>query len=144
MSKKANQDFLSHIKNQEEVIKYFQGKTRLELNLTSMKAIRDCLHIGNTKLMTVLNSTSNPIQEVFLDSVKLSPGEKDITSLRDFERIIVLQHFGNDLSILRGKISPFYQRSTSVNKVLSEYRKLKDLEQSRNFKWVYDILSQQT
>ena len=142
MRKKANQYFLSHLKNQDEVIKYFHGKTRLELNLTSMKAIRDCLHIGDTKLMTVLNSVSNPIRDVFLDSVKLPPEEKVVTSLRDFERIIVLQHFGNDLSILREKILPFYKRSTSANKVISEYRKLIDAEQSRDFIWVYELLTQ--
>lgn len=142
MRKKANLDFLSNIDDQKEVIEYFQGKTRLELNLTSMKAIRDSLHIENTKLMTVLNSTANPIREVFMDSVRLPKEEKVVTSLRDYERLIVLGYFNNDLSILRERICPFFKRSTSANKVISEYRKLIDSEQIRDFTWIYEILNQ--
>lgn len=142
MQKQSNLDFLSQLENSQRVIDYFKGKTRLELNLNSMRAIRDALGIETCSIRSVLQAECNPIREVVHSSVKLSAEEKEVKSLRDFERCAVLEKYDFDISLIRANISRFFSNPNSVNKALAVYRKLAQALRPADFSWLDSILDQ--
>lgn len=142
MQKQSNLDFLGELENRKEIVDYFEGKTRLELNLNSMQAIRDALGIESNSVRSVLTATSNPIRETFLASIKLSDTEKEVKTLKDFERSIVLEQFDYDLNIIRDRISKFFKNRNGVNKVIAVYRELAQTIQPTDYSWLYGILDQ--
>lgn len=72
VSKANNKRFLNQLTNKNEVIDYFSDKTRFEITLSTQNNIKSYLNISDTKIMTVLNCTANPIllqfKKVFGDS----------------------------------------------------------------------------
>lgn len=142
MQKQSNLDFLSEIENSQEVVDYFKNKTRLELNLNSMQAIRDALNIESTSVRSVLNASVNPIREAVLSAVKLSAEEREVKTLRDFERCAVLEKYDFDLPKIREAISRFYDNRNSVNKTIAVYRDLAQSLRPADSAWFYNILDQ--
>lgn len=142
MQKQSNLDFLSQLENSQAVVEYFKNKTRLELNLNSMQAIRDALGIESNSIQSVLHAECNPIRDVVHSSVKLSAEEKEVTLLRDFERCAVLEKYNFDISLIRANISRFFSNPNSVNKALAVYRKLAQALRPADFTWLDNILDQ--
>lgn len=142
MQKQSNLDFLSQLDNSQEVADYFKNRTRLELNLNSMHAIRDTLGIESNSIRSVLQAECNPIRDVIHSSVKLSTDEKEAKSLRDFERCAVLEKYNFDISLIRANISRFFSNPNSVNKALAVYRKLAQALRPADFSWLDSLLDQ--
>lgn len=142
MQKQSNLDFLCEIENSQEVVDYFKNKTRLELNLNSMQAIRDALNIESTSVQSVLNASANPIREAVLSAVKLSADEKEVKTLRDFERCAVFEKYDFDLPKIREAISRFYDNRNSVNKTIAVYRDLAQTLRPADCGWLYNLLDQ--
>ena len=142
MQKQSNLDFLSQLDNSQAVVDYFKNKTRLELNLNSMQAIRDALGIESNSIRSVLQAECNPIRDVVHSSVKLSTDEKEVKSLRDFERCAVLEKYNFDLSLIRANISRFFSNPNSVNKALAVYRNLAQALRPADFGWLDSLRDQ--
>ena len=142
MQKQSNLDFLSQLENSQAVVDYFKNRTRLELNLNSMQAIRDALGIESNSIQSVLQAEGNPIREVVHSSVKLSTEEKEVKLLRDFERCAILEKYNFDISLIRANISRFFSNPNSVNKALAVYRKLAQSLRPADFTWLDSILDQ--
>lgn len=142
MKLKNNADFVAMLENRDEVETYFQNKTRLELNLTSKRAIRDSLNISSTSIKKVLEATSNPIRDIFLEAVRLPSDEKQVTNMRDFERLIVLQHFNYEIPKIKDSIRRFYKDGNGLNKVIKVYRELAQALRPADFGWLDALLDQ--
>lgn len=142
MKLKQNSDFVAMLENRDEVEAYFQNKTRLELNLTSMQAIRDTLNVSSTSITKVLEATSNPIRDIFNEAVCLPSDEKQVTNMRDFERMIVLQHFNFDIPKIKESIRGFYKDGNGLNKVIKVYRELAQTLRPADYGWLDALLEQ--
>lgn len=142
MQKQSNLDFLCELENSQEVVDYFKDKTRLELNLNSMQAIRDALNIESPSVQSVLNASNNPIREAIVSAVKMSTEAKEVKTLRDFERCAVLEKFGYDIPKIREAISRFYDNRNSVNKTIAVYRDLAQTLRPADYGWLYNLLDQ--
>lgn len=142
MQKQSNLDFLCELENSQKVVDYFKNKTRIELNLNSMQAIRDALNIESTSVRSVLNASVNPIRESVLSAVKMSTEEKEVKTLHDFERCAVLEKYDFDIPKIREAISRFYDNRNSVNKTIAVYRALAQSLKPADSDWLYNILDQ--
>ena len=108
----------------ERVENHFKGKVRFEMNLNSMKAIRDNLQLHDNSLTSVMNSNSNPIMP-FLDKVLLDNAEAKIaTSVRDLERLAFMEKYDNDLKAIERVILPFKSPNTNLSQAMGHYHLL--------------------
>lgn len=140
MGKKNSTDFIPSSESKQSVLDYFKDMTRFELNLRTMKAIRDALKISDTSLPTVLNAEANPIRQTVLDGIVLPKGKKDVKTLRDFEKSVVLEHFDYNIGKIKGLFLEFYKNRNSVNKTIAVYRELSESLQPIDLTWLNDIL----
>lgn len=130
MEKSENKDFLSWagigVKDS------FKGKTRLELSLNTIAAIRKDLNINDTRLETVLNADANPIADL-LDEV-LRPDTcytSNVTNFAEFDRLYTLEHhYKWDVEAIENKGREIYGKNYHKNR-LEHYRRLID-EHFRN------------
>lgn len=107
-----------------------------------MQAIRDALNIESPSVQSVLNASNNPIREAIVSAVKMSTEEKEVKTLRDFERCAVLEKFGYDIPKIREAISRFYDNRNSVNKTIAVYRDLAQTLRPADYGWLYNLLDQ--
>lgn len=134
--------FLAGLANRDEVAKYFEGRTRFEMNLTSKKAIKTVFHITDTKIATVLSSTANPIRDTFLKAIELPTEASDIKTARDFARLMVLIKFDYDLIKIKSRLKPFYKTANGLNKTIKEYGKIASAKRPIDFAWLERIFEQ--
>ena len=142
MRLKDNTDYIALLKNSEEIENYFHDKIRFELNLTSKQAIRDALSVISTDVMTVLNSPANPIREAILEAIHIPTEERQVSTLRDFERLIVLEYFNFELPKLKNSIRKFYKDSNGLNKTIKAYRELTLNHTNTDYSWLNALLDQ--
>ncbi len=142
MRLKNNTDYIALLQNSEEIESYFQDKIRFELNLTSKQAIRDALDIISNDVMTVLCSSTNPIREAMFEAIHIPTEERHVSSLRDFERLIVLEHFNFELPKLKNSIRKFYKDSNGLNKTIKAYRELTLNHANTDYSWLDTLLDQ--
>lgn len=93
-----NTKFLSLLKNAQNVIDYFKGKTRIEMTLNTPKKICDLLNIENTHISNIFKSKVNPLLTQF--NKIFGEGEIEnkhyITNYEDYSmQAIIKQHDGN-------------------------------------------------
>ena len=142
MRLKDNTDYIALLQNSEEIENYFHDKIRFELNLTSKQAIRDALCVISNDVMTVLNSPANPIREAMFEAIHIPTEERQVSTLRDFERLIVLEHFNFELPKLKNSIRKFYKDSNGLNKTIKAYRELTLNHTSTDYSWLETLLDQ--
>lgn len=68
MNMADNREFLNVINNGKEMLESFRNVKRIELNINTMEQIRTLLEIKDNSLLSVLNSTANPILKI-LDKI---------------------------------------------------------------------------
>lgn len=142
MRLKNNTDYIATLDNAEEIETYFHDKIRFELNLTSKQAIRDALNVTNNSIMTVLQSQANPIRDAVNEAITLPIEEKQVSTLRDFERLIVLEHFNFELPKLKNSIRKFYKDTNGLNKTIKAYRELSLNIANADYSWLRNLLDQ--
>lgn len=119
--------FLNSLKNGNEIIEYFRGKTRIEIRLISQNKIKDYLEIPDTKIDTVLNSTSNPIlkqfNNVFGESTNIEHNDIDIDNWENYTMFLMLKEHDFDLKLAEQKLrrlypsnSGYYDRKNKLEK----------------------------
>ena len=123
-----NRKFLNSLSNKSEICEYFKGKTRFEIRLTTQKKIKDYLGITDTKIQSVLNSTSNPIlkqfNKVFGESTKNEHPDINIDNWENYSMYLILKEQGFDLKLVEQKIrnlypsnSGYYDRKTKIERI---------------------------
>ena len=111
---------------------YFRGKIRFEMNLNSIKAIKDGLCLRDNSISSVLNAETNPIMP-FLDKVLLDNAEARVAkSVHDFERITLMEKFGNDMKAIERAILPYKSPKTNLSQIMKPYHQLFNALNSNN------------
>ena len=133
MSLAENQRWLQSLgyAEAEQITDYFHKKIRFELNLTSIKAIKDSLCIRDNSISSVLNSEKNPIMP-FLDKVLVDNAEARVAkSVRDLERLAFMEKYGNDLKAIERAILPIKSPKTNLSQMMKQYRLLYNALQTK-------------
>ncbi len=115
-----------------QINEHFRGKIRFEMNLNSIKAIKDGLCLRDNSTSSVLNAETNPIMP-FLDKVLLDNAEARVAkSVRDLERIAFMEKFGNDMKAIERAILPVKSPKTNLAQVMRPYHQLFNAINSNN------------
>ena len=100
----------------------FDNMCRFEINLNSKAQIRTSLGIADTRLMSVLTSTRNPIID-FLDDIVANTDEMiPLTDKQTYITTLVLRDCNNDLAEVEEKMRQIYSKGTNISKVMKPYR----------------------
>ena len=106
---------------------HFKGKVRFEMNLNSIKAIKECLQLRDNSLTSVMNSDCNPIMP-FLDKVLLDNAEaRTAKSMGDMARMALMEKYNYDLKAierLAKEIRDRNNKSTNLSQTLKPYHEL--------------------
>lgn len=126
MSLQDNQRWLQTLNEAEAktLNDYFKNKIRFELNVNSIKAIKDWLCISDNSLSSVLHAEANPIM-TFLDSILVDNAEAHIVhSLRDAERMALMKANDFDMKAIENVVKLHKAQSTKLSDMMKPYRKL--------------------
>ena len=133
-------EFLNYITNKDELLNYFRGKIRFELNLNSMLLIRNYLGIDNTSINSVLSSTNNPFMHFFTKILINETYETNtIENLRDYERWLLIESCQHDLSKVETVVRRYTSPKASVKQRMAPYYKLLQTSDTGSIR-VYDEL----
>lgn len=126
LQRSENKEFLSYLNNAEQVIEHFKGKTRFELNLNSMEAIRKSLNIKDTRLSEVLNSEANPICD-FIDAAICEDCLSSVcNSLKERKNLAFLRDCDMDIVKVETELRNYASSSSHISQLIKPYRKLLD------------------
>lgn len=125
LQKATNESFLNLLPDKNGLLAYFDNKLRFELNIATMSQIREMLNIDNNMLVNVLHASTNPILRV-LDEAVLNQvnASRQSTTLRDYERELLLQSCNYDLNQVEQTIRSLISKTTPVSRIMEPYRKL--------------------
>lgn len=123
MNLSENKGLLSIVKNPDTLLHQFEGKVRIELNLRSKEQIRNYLHIPNNQLQAVLNSTSNPIIEVYDEAIAETITTTD-KIYNKTEKLALLEQCNYDLQAVEMRIREHTSKNTSIRRKMEPYRML--------------------
>ncbi|MBR4499908.1 MAG: hypothetical protein IKP11_05145 [Paludibacteraceae bacterium] len=111
----------------DRMMNYFKGKVRFEMNLNSIKAIKDSLQLRDNSLTSVMSSDYNPIMP-FLDKVLLDNAEaRTAKTMGDMARISLMEKYNYDLKAierLAKEIRDRNNKSTNLSQTLKPYHEL--------------------
>ena len=112
---------------------YFKGKVRFELNLGSIKAIKEWLSINDTSLQSVLNAAANPIMN-FLDKILVDNAEARLAkSVRDLERLAFMKERKYDMTAIEQAVTALKSPKTNLSQAMRPYHLLYNaLQQTRS------------
>ena len=100
----------------------FDNVCRFEINLNSIAQIKSSLGITDTRLMSVLTSTKNPILDFLDDVVADTDRVIPLTDKQSYITALVLQDCNNDLAEVETKMRQLYSKGTNLSKVMKPYR----------------------
>lgn len=123
MKRAENRGFLACVDNPSAMLHQFDGKIRLELNLRSMEQIRNCLHIPNNQLQAVLNSTANPILDIYDEALTETIPTTD-RIYNKTEKLALLEQCKYDLQAVEMKIRENTPKNSSIRRKMEPYRVL--------------------
>lgn len=100
----------------------FDGICRFELNLNSITQIKSSLEVVDTRLRTVLNATTNPIQ-VFMNDVLSDEQPLPMTNAKSYFVGLVLRDCNFDIVQVENRMRQLYpSKGTNISKVMKPYR----------------------
>ncbi len=120
--------FLNSLKNKEDIVEHFKGKTRFEIRLSTQKKIKTYLQISDTLINTVLDSVANPIllqfNKVFGESTNNIQSDIDIDNWENNSMYLFLKQYDFDLKLAEQKLrrlytsdSGYYDRKNKIEKI---------------------------
>lgn len=125
IGKPENKEFLNFITNKDELLNYYKGKVRFELNLNSMQLIRNYLGIDNTSINSVLNSTNNPFMHFFTKILINETYETStIENLCDYEHWLLIESCQHDLRKVEAVVRRYTSPKASVKQRMAPYHRL--------------------
>ena len=104
LEKVNNINFIDSLTAKNEILSYFKGKVRFELNINTKQQIRQLLNIPNNNIQNVLNATANPILTVIDEAVKYEPQQQKAQTLRDYEHVLLLKDCDYDMVRVEAKV----------------------------------------
>lgn len=137
-----NTKFLDGLTNRDEMSEYFVGRTRLEMSLSSKKAIRTVFGISDTRLASVFSSTVNPIRDTYMKAVELPTETCEIKDEHGFARYMALKIFNFDLTQIKSNLKPFYKNTSNLNRKIKDYAEIAMSKRPIDFAWLERIFEQ--
>ncbi|MDE6809956.1 MAG: hypothetical protein K2J42_07720 [Muribaculaceae bacterium] len=116
--------FIEGLNNKEEVLAYYKDKIRFELNLNTMYQVRQFLNIPNNNIQSVLNAVANPILSIIDETVKYEHQRHKEMTLRDYERVLLIESCDYDLAKVEAKVRAYSKKSTSITRAMQPYKDL--------------------
>ena len=110
LEKVNNINFIDSLTAKNEILSYFKGKVRFELNINTKQQIRQLLNIPNNNIQNVLNATANPILTVIDEAVKYEPQQQKAQTLRDYEHVLLLKDCDYDMVRVEAKVRALSSR----------------------------------
>ncbi len=131
----TNKDFLSYLDNPDKVVNYFQGKSRLEMDLDTLKKIRKALNIDTTHISDVFGSQENPLLTQF--NKIFGGGEIEnkqcINNYETYAMNAIIEKHNGDIKKIEQEMKDLDVYSKNSRNGLSErMKKIKTLIQQRN------------
>lgn len=123
LHKANNRDFMDWVSEKDNLESYYKSKVRFELNLLNVKQVKRNLDIQDNKLMTVLQSKSNPILTVF-DLIFNEDKIKTTTVYSKLDKLALLELCDYDLQAVEMRIRATMPRNSSISRKMEPYRKL--------------------
>ena len=122
MSKAINREFVeaNHLEGA------FDGKCRFEINLNTKQQIRDSLDIPDTKLLTVLAASANPISDFVSQVVASKSVDAKCSNYKEYCHTLILKDCDYDLAKVEARLRSLYGAGRSIPKVMQPYRDLLD------------------
>lgn len=124
LEKANNMNFLNGLSARDEILSYFKGKVRFELNINTKQQIRQLLNIPNNNIQNVLNATANPILTIIDEAVKYEPQQQKALTLRDYEHELLLRDCDFDLVKVEAKVRALSSKNTSIKRMMQPYKEL--------------------
>ena len=124
MQRVENDKFLNCVSNAQDIVSYFQGKVRFEVNINTMSQIRTLLNIPNNDLKIVLSATSNPILTVINEAIKYNKPQHRKQTIREYERELLLKSCNYDIVNVEALIRSLSSSNTSIKRVMQPYKDL--------------------
>ena len=119
-----NRHFLNAVSNPNEILSYFNDKTRFELNINTMDQIRNLLNVPCNSLSAVLASAANPILSVIDEAIKYNDCQHRPMNLRDYEHCLLLKECNYDMNAVEAKVRTLSAKTTSITRVMKVYKDL--------------------
>lgn len=124
LEKINNINFINSLSVKNEILSYFNGKVRFELNINTKTQIRQLLNIPNNNIQNVLNATVNPILTVIDEAVKYEPKRQKTQTLRDYEHELLLKDCDYDMVRVEAKVRALSSKNTSITRMMQPYKEL--------------------
>ena len=124
MQRAENDKFLNCVSNAQDIVSYFQGKVRFEVNINTMSQIRTLLNIPSNDLKIVLSATANPILTVINEAIKYNKPQHRKQTIRDYERELLLKSCNYDIVNVEALIRSLSSSNTSIKRVIQPYKDL--------------------
>lgn len=135
MSRVGNKDF----SDEYGLNGKFDNVCRFELNLNSVKQIKETLRIRDNDLNSVLRSDATPILS-FIEETVIPPSEIEVgDEMKDYINMLVLRDCNYDLEQVEGKLRMYYNRA-SVCRKMKEYRTALDAMTRDQHETTYSML----
>lgn len=132
LEKVNNINFFDCLTAKNEILSYFKGRVRFELNINTKQQIRQLLNIPNNNIQNVLNATANPILTVIDEAVKYEPQLQKALTLRDYEHELLLKDCDYDLVKVEAKVRALSSKNTSITRMMQPYKELYKRLQDNN------------
>lgn len=126
LQRTENKEFLSHLNDKDIIMEYFRGKSRFELNLNSLEAIRKSLNISDTSLPKVLNSDANPIWDFINAAIRDDGCSSVCNSLKERKDLAFLRDCDMDIVKVEAELRNYASPSTHISQLIKPYRNLLD------------------
>lgn len=139
MLKSNNKRFRDSVKNPSLLLDQFVGKTRYELKLTTKKAVKGTLCVGDNRLETVLNASINAIDRVItqlfdteeiernntlVDALGLHQTNKGKKAIDAYKNYLLCKECNYDLDKVKLILRQLLSHTTSLTVAISPYRQI--------------------
>ncbi|GAY29484.1 hypothetical protein IMSAGC014_00100 [Bacteroidaceae bacterium] len=124
LEKVNNINFIDSLAAKNEILSYFNGKVRFELNINTKQQIRQLLNIPNNNIQNVLNAKANPILTVIDEAVRYEPQQQKAQTLRDYEHELLLKDCDYDMVKVEAKVRALSSKNTSIKRMMQPYKEL--------------------
>ena len=123
LQKANNRDFMAWVNDKDIIEKHFKGKVRFELNLRTKEQVRRFLDVQDNRLMSVLQSTANPILSVYDLAINEDRASSTVIYGKP-DKLALLQQCGYDLQEVEMRIRATMSKTSSIGRRMEPYRKL--------------------
>lgn len=130
-----NEDFLSSLNNPNEIINYFDGVTRFEMELDTPKKICNTLNTDTSHISEIFSSNENPLLNQFnkiFDKTEIE-NKQYITNYETYAMNAIIEKHNGDIKKIEQEMKDLNIYSKNSRNGLSErMKKMKTLIQQRN------------